>query len=150
MYLNFGKHRRKTTEVIVLKEPDYVLWMLRVEAPTAQLAAAQQSVRRLIERFDEKPIIEPCSGKCGKPATCCTVYHGSVTPRWWCDDCDPSESTFTRRKLTIVRRYGDAVWHVGESCNSRKQDLKLIIRELARAKGLPDRVGEEQAAAFFC
>jgi len=36
-----------------------------------------------------------------------------------------------------------------ESCRGRKADLKRIIRALAEAKGLPERVGEAQAVAFF-
>jgi hypothetical protein len=34
-------------------------------------------------------------------------------------------------------------------CGGRKQALRVLIRELARAKGLPDRVTEPDARYFF-
>src|SRR5262249_18364207 len=138
-----------TPALLVLRQPDFVLWILGKEEATGRLAEARQEVIWLIRLFDERPIIEPCSGRCGGRATRCSLHQGGLRPRWWCDGCDASASTFTPGKLVIVRTYRDAVRYVNAFCGGRKQDLKVLVKELARAKGLPRRVGEAQAAAFF-
>jgi hypothetical protein len=147
-HIGFGKYRETSPALLLIKDPDYAVWMLTQTEANGRLAEVQPVLRTKIRRFDEKPLIESCVD-CGEPATCCSVYKGTIAPRWCCDDCDPAAGGATAKKLRIIRTYADAVRHVRESCGGRKEDLRLLIRSLAQAKGLPQRVGEEQAAAFF-
>jgi hypothetical protein len=148
MLLNFGKHRGMPVESLVLKEPDYVAWMLAQEDAGRELSAARAEVVRLIRILDAKPVLVPCRG-CGGRATRFSLYEGSVRPRWWCDQCDPGEECPSPAKVHTVRTYLGGAHYVGSYCGGRKRDLALLIKELARAKGLPDRVGENDAMGFF-
>ncbi len=92
---------------------------------------------RALRRFDEKPILRPCEDPdCDNRATRCSLYQGSVAPHWWCDSCDAAQNCCSPGKLTIVRTYGDAVRYVSLFCGGRKTDLRALVKELARAKGL--------------
>jgi hypothetical protein len=148
MFLRFGKHRGKSMESLALKEPDYCVWMLSEDQGSYMLGEARQELFRLIRRFDKKPILEPCEG-CGDTATRGTLYHGSAAPHWFCDDCNPYDLGASSGKLVIVSTFADAVAYVGSWCNGRRDALKALILALARAKGLPARVGESEAQAFF-
>jgi len=150
MMLGFGPHASNSVELLVLKEPDDVVWMLGQTAKSGYFAAAQREILRLIRRFDEKAFIVPCqTPECGNRVTRCTVYHGAVWPRWWCDDCDPFCLGASADKLWILKGYADAVNYVHAACGGRKASLKALVKEMAQAKGLPARVGEAQAPAFF-
>jgi hypothetical protein len=150
MVLPFGKHIGMSVERLVLTQPDYVVWMLGKEGATGALRQAQQEAGRLVRVFDRKPILEPCRAPgCGNVATRASVYRGSVWPAWWCDTCDPDQLGASPGKLDIIRTYLDAVTYVNVCCSGRRQALRVIIKELARAKGLPERVGETQAVTFF-
>jgi hypothetical protein len=153
MILSFGKkHAGKSLELLVLKEPDYIKWMLEQKNPGAAMKRAQDEAKRLIAKFDAMPFTENCSGHTGSPhpATRCTVYGNNVRgPYWWCDACNPYQSGANPGKLQEVRSYGQALRHVASFCGGRVSDYKSLIRDLAAAKGLPSRVGEKQAQAFF-
>lgn len=151
MEVQFGKHAGKSLELIVLKEPDYLTWMLGQSDATGAMKHAQKEAERLITIFDKKPFIKTCEGNsCGKPSTRCTVYTNNVrTPYWWCADCDPYQSGANRGKLYSVSTYRQALQHVTLHCGGRTSDYKAIIKEMAIAKGLPSRVGKPQAQKFF-
>jgi hypothetical protein len=150
MVLQFGKHIGMSVERLVLTQPDYVAWMLGQEGATGQLSAARREAARLIRRFDQKPFIEPCRAPgCGNVATRGSVYVGSVRLVWWCESCAPDQLGASPSKLSIIRTYLDAVSYVNMCCGGNKQALKVLIKELDRAKGLPERVSEPQAVAFF-
>jgi len=106
--------------------------------------------QRLIKIFDSKPCQTECYGKdCSKSATYCTVYKSNVyTPYWWCEDCDPYEQGADEGKLQVVGTYQDAINHCSMYCTTRDA-IKDLIKTLAQAKGLPNRVGEAQAERFF-
>jgi hypothetical protein len=83
-------------------------------------------------------------------ATRCSLSRGAVRPLLcWCDDCDPYELGASAGKLRIVTSYGDALQYVHTYCRGEKPALRTLIRQLAEAKGLPERVGEQQAQDFF-
>jgi hypothetical protein len=150
MVLHFGKHSGKLLEILVLKEPDYVAWMLGENGATGALRQAQQEAARLVRLLDQKPFIEPCRAPgCGNVATRGSVYRGGVWPAWWCDTCDPDQLGASPGKLDIIQTYGDALSYVNMCCGGRKQALRVLIKALAQAKGLPERVSETQAVAFF-
>lgn len=151
MQITFGKHSGKSLELLLLKEPDYVCWILEQAGAYGQMKAAQAQAEKLIRKFNAKSVVKSCSGRnCENLATRCTVYSKNVqSPYWWCDDCDPYQAGANRGKIQPISSYQDAVQHVGLYCSARKADLKDLIKSLARAKGLPSRVGEVQAQAFF-
>jgi hypothetical protein len=148
--IGFGKHGGHSAAMVVLKDPRYAVWLLGQEGATRMFRETQQEVRQLIGRFDEKPIRTTCASPgCGQRATRASVYAGSVHLMWFCDACDPGQVGASPGKLEILRSYWDAVAYVGNWCNGRKTDLAVLIKEMAHARGLPERVGEHQAVAFF-
>lgn len=150
MLLTFGKHQGSTVAEIVLKESDYLIWMLGQQNPTGPMAQACAEARRLIAIFDDKPFLHQCMGHdCDAQATRITVYGQNIQPVYWCDACDPYSMGAASGKIQAIKRYCDAVQHVSFWCQGRKSDLKELIRSMARAKGLPARVGVQQAEAFF-
>jgi hypothetical protein len=151
MLIQFGKHWGKSLEHVLLRDPDYVLWMLKQKEPSGPLARALREARRLIAVFDAKPVVRKCRGTgCRKPATRCSLYPANPRPLWWCDGCDPYQLGASPGTLLVVKSYLDAITYVQSYCHGRKGDLSLIIKLIAEAKGLPSRVGDEEAEAFFC
>jgi hypothetical protein len=150
MMLTFGKHHGKLLETLLIQEPAYVAWMLGCESPSGPLAQAQQEAVRLIRLFDCRPLREQCSGSgCGRRATRASVYIGSVSPRWWCEECDPYQAGATGGKLRIVQSYLDAVRHAEMFFSPRQAGMRRLIRYLAEAKGLPSRLTAEVTSEFF-
>jgi len=152
MKITFGKYIGKAMEMLVLKVPEYVAWMLEQHAaPSSQMAKAQDEAKRLIIKFDDKPFMKKCSGKnCNETATRCTVYDANVlNPYWWCENCNPYQSGAAPGKLQVLTTYCQAISHVENYYGNRKSDYQSIIRSMAEAKGLPRRVGDAQSTKFF-
>jgi hypothetical protein len=145
----FGMYCGTRVEVLVLKHPAYVMWLLGEDADTNAFAAVQRRLGRLIAVFGGKRFVMRCA-ECGKRATRCSVYHGNVSLSFWCGKCSPCGKGASPEKLEIIQSYSDAVWYVQWWCNGRKRHLELIVRNLAQAKGLGSQVRECDAAAFFC
>jgi hypothetical protein len=146
MKLTFGKHKGKSVETVVLKEPDYALWILSIEDAEEPLAHIRKEVQRLIDVFDSKPFVCKCYGCHCRTATRFSLAHPSPSAYWWCDECNP-RSSGCDGLLTIGRMYEEAMQYAGYCL--RKDHTKSLIRNLAEAKGLPERVGEKQAEEFF-
>ena len=133
----------------MLKEPGYVHWLLE-ESVTGPLLALKKEVDRLIKKFDQKPFQGKCNGNaCSAQASQLSVYGNNLLPYWWCDNCDPYQTGAVSGKLQIFRSYSVALSHVELYCVSRQSEYKELIKTMAQAKGLPSRVGEPQAVAFF-
>ena len=149
MLVPVGKHKGKSIELLVLKEPGYVHWLLQQSA-SSPLLAVQAEVKRLVQKFGTKPFQIKCNGNgCSAPATRLSVYGNNISPYWWCDKCDPYQMGAISGKLQIFRDYSSALSHVERFCGGRQGDYKDLIKSMAQAKGLPSRVGESQAVAFF-
>ena len=149
--INFGKkHAGKSVEFLVLKEPDYVKWILDSDDITGPLLSVKNEMLRLIEIFDRKAIIKKCEGQnCDKGATRASLYKNNTSPMWWCDDCDPDPILALNGRIHMITSYRDALFHVEGHCEGRKSDYQFLIRDLAQAKGLPLRVGEKEIQTFF-
>ena len=149
--LTFGKMLGKTVEELLLKEPDYIVWMLRLENPQGKMVEVVREAKRLIQIFDAKPFIYPCVGqKCEKLAAYCTVTRQAIQLVPWCDTCNPYfEQGESPGRLQKIRTYGDAVGHVDQWCGGTKGFLKTLIRGLAEEKGLPKRITAAVAETFF-
>ena len=150
MNINFGKHSEWSVEMLVLKDPNYVKWIMAQQNPSGRMPAVQQECRRLVNRFDRKPFVERCCSKgCDQWATRASVYKNNINPILWCDACDPYQMGADRGKLQILRTYGEALRHVVAHCKGNQGSSRSLIKAFAQAKGLPHRVGEKQAQAFF-
>jgi hypothetical protein len=60
MQMGFGKHASKSHEWMLVRQPDYVKWVLDEEGPSGRLADAQRQFRRLISQFNASPFLEKC------------------------------------------------------------------------------------------
>ncbi len=151
MLVNFGKHKGKSVEWIVLKEPDYIKWVLDQPDPNGNLETIMTEALSLILVFDAKPIVKACHGSnCNKPAVRFTAYEGNSSSIFtWCEACDPYQTGAVHGKLRILSTYDDALHHAEFSCDGHRSDYKTIIKEIAIAKGLPRRSPETQVKAFF-
>jgi hypothetical protein len=151
MRLCFGKHRGEALEVVFLRDPEYVRWILRLECRTTEwMTWARQESFRLVGIFDSKPLLRSCEGHgCTNPATRGGVVLGSVAPRWYCDDCDLYRLAGEPGRVRVLRSFQDAVNHVYYSCPCPESSLKALVRVMALAKGFPDQAGEREAVAFF-
>lgn len=149
MQVTIGKNAGKSVELLVLKDPAYVQWLLDTQA-SGKLLQIKQHAQSLIRKFDAKPLSTRCYGRaCSKPATRATVYLDNLVPYWWCASCDAYEAGANDGKLQFISTYGQALEHVQFYCKGRKSDAAEIIKYFAQAKGLPARVGEQQAQQFF-
>jgi hypothetical protein len=150
--IDFGKYAGKPLELLVLKEPGYVAWILKQQSAAGRMKSVQIEAKRLIALFNAKPFLKDCFGQSHGPrkATRCSVYGSSVNaPYWWCSTCNPYESGAAPGKLQSVATYESALRHVDFFYGGRGADYKSLIRALAEAKGLPSRVGEKQAKVFL-
>jgi hypothetical protein len=146
MRFNKGKYKGKSFEEVLLKDPAYVQWWITKVAP-----ALSQEFQKLIKVFDQKPMTVSCAG-CGNRAARASGYSGSAVLYFWCKSCDPHRSCASNAdpsKLRLVRTFHDAMWHINSTLNGNKTAKANIVRYLAQAKGLPKRVDEDAALAFF-
>lgn len=148
MVINIGKFSGKTTESVLIKEPDYVQWTLDQNNAKDALQVIRKDFIRLMEIFDGKPIKKKCY-KCKEPAQKISFYQGNISPYFWCGTCDPYCQGALSGKLSIITKYRQALSFVSSTCQGRKSDYKSIIRELAIAKGMPDRITGIEAQSFF-
>jgi hypothetical protein len=145
MGLQSGKHAGKTTETLLLKSPDWAQWMMSNHPDNP----VSREFRRLVARFDAKPFTKICD-RCRQQATRASAYQGSGRNlMFWCDDCNPYSSGASSGRLTVVRTFDDALRHIEFTCTALRGEKRDIINALAKGKGLPSRVGDAQAEAFF-
>ena len=145
MLIQSGSKEGKTTQELVLKEPDWVQFFLGKN----KTGKVPTELRRHIQTFDAKPLIERCS-RCKSVATRASLYVGNaLLPYYWCDSCDPYSSGARPGTLTVVHTYAQALRFVDYLCSGKWSDKRAIIKSLGQAKGLPKRVGASTARSFL-
>jgi len=151
MLVTIGKHKGKTVGTLVLKHPDHIKWVLEQRAASGGLAQIQREAERLIEIFDAKPILGACSGRnCLRQPVRFTAHAGRASALYpWCDSCDPYTAGAPPGTLAEIRTYRDALRHIEWTYEGLSSGYKAIIKAIARSKGLPKRVGEQEIDAFF-
>lgn len=143
MRLRFGPYAGSTTEVLVLRAPDYVAWTLS-RSPNGRLA---QALRALSAAFDAKPFVAPC--RCGAAAVAARAYKDTTDLILLCEGC--AERLPPSAVLDDVTAYAAALEHVSRTCIRRvRRQQRRIVRCLALAKGMPRRFTQPAAAAFLC
>lgn len=150
MDITFGKHTGKSSEILVLKHPEYIHWLLQQKNTHGAMRTLQAEVRNLIQEFNGKAIKEKCwCSSCKSEVVRMSVYKEKLDPYWWCANCDPYQAGAVSGKLSIFGDYESALLHVQLYCKGKQSEQRKIIKSLAVAKGLPVRSGEKQAIDFF-
>lgn len=143
-------HGRFSAEAMVIRDPDEVRKVLTRVPQTDGFARYQDELADAVRRFDAVRFEVRCQAEgCKRRAKWASVYKQTPRCRWWCKRCDPCEGGVAPDKLAAIRTYADAMYYVAAHCNGRAADLKALVRELARAKGLPDRATEAAIIALF-
>jgi hypothetical protein len=149
MLIPFGKYQGRPAERVFLRDPDFVVGVLWREAGSRRVARLQAELDELVERFDARPVERVCRVPgCGRPARLATVYLRNSDLWWSCERCDPWYGGASPTKLRIIRRFRDAEVYAAEYADEGVE-LRTLIAQMARAKGLPDGAGEREAIAFF-
>lgn len=138
-----GPEKGKTAEELLLKKPSKADF---IRSSSNSVLAGE--LNRLVSKLDAKDLVSTCH-ECKQPATRYSIYYNNHNCMFWCDDCDPYTSGAVQGKLTIGRTFDQAITHIDLTANGKKSFKDSVIKEIAVAKGLPKRVGEAQALAFF-
>jgi hypothetical protein len=142
MRLRFGPHAGQSTEVLLIRAPDYAEWVLS-HRPEGALG---RSFTELITAFDARPLAQDCA--CGAPAAHVLAYRNSTELLFRCDRCaaDPALGPVA----SDVTAYREALEHVRQTfVRAHRKAQRRIIRRLAVAKGMPVRVTVRAAEAFL-
>ncbi|MHB0769840.1 hypothetical protein ACYCVF_07495 [Bradyrhizobium sp. 1.29L] len=144
MRFQTGKFAGKTTQEVLLKFPDWARWNVKNFLDVKH----SKHFGELAKKFTSKPFVERCEG-CNSEASYASAYRGSPSLRFWCDNCSPTQTGAEPAKLSRVKSMRDVLMHIEVTANGNRNWQRQIVRALAEAKGLPKRVGEKQAVAFF-
>jgi hypothetical protein len=138
-----GKHEGKSFEVVFLKDPTFAHYL----SINGQPGIAKE-FQKLIKRFDEKPMTVTCAN-CANTATRATGYGGGTGLKlfFYCENCD--DPWIDEAEGHLIRTFDDALKFIDDKRNGNKAAKRATIRKLAEAKGLPKKVGEKEALAFF-
>jgi hypothetical protein len=149
MLATIGAHKGTSMDILVLKQPDYINWLLPYDAK-GPLEAMKTEAVRLVDVFDAKELVVSCSGDgCKRAASRFSMYGADVTPMCWCADCDPHLLGAKPGKIQVMQTYRDCMAHVTRHCGAQKNAYIEVIKRVARVKGMGARVGELQAQTFF-
>jgi hypothetical protein len=135
MRLRFGRYAGMTTEALVLRRPDYVVWMLR-EAPDGVVG---RDFAGLIERFGATVRADADVAYLAPPNRSDLVLaHLGQAERW--AECG----------LSRIDGFWDAVAHMERTVvRGRRHALRRLVRNLAIAHGMPRRFTDRAALAFL-
>lgn len=134
--LKYGPHAGEAAARVLLREPQYCLWWL-ADRPESALS---EIFRGLITRFDERPMVRPCSA-CGRLSHQAHAAAGGVELVAYCRPCGAGRHV--QAPGSLVRTYEDAVRHVVETCpRAHRILLRRILLQLLGLKGGPSRLTE--------
>ncbi len=150
MIITFGKYNGQSVELLMLKQPPYINWILDQPTPSGPLGQVKNEIMRLAKEFDNKPFLEACaSHNCNNIVTRASLYKNNVLPMWWCNDCNPDPIYIREGRVQMVETYIGALNHVTNYCQGEKSDYRFIIPAFAQVKGLSKRVTEAEVQQFF-
>ena len=137
MRLRFGRYAGMTTEALILRRPDYVVWMLR-EAPDGVVG---RDFTSLIQRFDDQIRGAPDDTAClAAPSQTDLVVSDAM-----------KAERLAACGLSRIDGFWDAVAHVERTgVRGRRKALRRLVRNLVLARGMPRRFTDRAAHAFFC
>lgn len=145
MRLQYGRYQGRTAETLLLRTPDYALWVLRHQ-PEGRLAEYFQA---LVAAFDARPLQRACQA-CGAQATRAAALPGRGELYFFCDACALYPDAAPLGAAQDLRTLADLADHVERTARRRAAPrLRALVRRMAQAKGLPRRITEPAATAFF-
>lgn len=145
MRLQYGRHQGRTAETLLLRAPDYALWVMGHQ-PDGRLA---QHFRELAAAFDARPLQCDCQA-CGAPATRAAALPERSELYFFCDACALYPAAAPLGTAQDLRTLKDLADHVERTARRRAvARLRALVRRMAQAKGLPRRITEPGAEAFF-
>lgn len=143
-----SRHPGEPTELVIFTDPYYVKLLLDYRNPEGIMPEERADFLRLIALFDEKELKCVC-WKCKQPASMLAFYKGTLFHESWCSECTPFWLKEEDLKMDIFCDYISALEYVDDYCNADKSYYRMIIRDIAKQKGLPDGFGEKEAVEFF-
>lgn len=145
MRLQYGRYQGRTAETLLLRAPDYALWVLRHQ-PDGRLA---KHFRALIAALDARPLQTRCQA-CDGAATRAAAIPERPELYFFCDRCALYPDAAPLGAAQDLRTLADLAAHVERTARRRPTArLRSFVRRMAQAKGLPRRITEPAAEAFF-
>lgn len=145
MRLQYGRYHGRTAETLLLRAPDYALWVMRNQ-PDGRLA---QHFRALVAAFDARPLERACQA-CGEPATRAAALPERTELYFFCDRCTLYPEPAPLGSAQDLRTWDDLTAHVERTARRRPTArLRAFVRRMAQAKGAAARITETAAASFF-
>jgi hypothetical protein len=136
MRLRFGRYAGMTTESLILRRPDYVVWMLR-EAPDGVVG---RDFTSLIQRFDAQIRGQANDAACLAAPNQTDLVVADAAKAERLGGCS----------LSRLDGFWGAVAHVERtSVGGRRRALRRLVRNLALARGMPRRFTDRAAHAFL-
>ncbi|MCU7496236.1 MAG: hypothetical protein HF314_16135 [Ignavibacteria bacterium] len=142
------KHKGEPAELVVLSDPFYVKQLLDFRNPDGPMPLIRQDFLRLIAMFDNKKFLTACRN-CLQPAKLLAFYKGTLFHESWCSSCTPYWLKAYEGRLDIFCDYISALEYVDDYCFGDRFCYRMIIRNMAKLKGLPDKFGAGEALDFF-
>lgn len=142
------KHICKPAELVVLADPHYVKLILDCESREGRMPRLRQEFLRLIERFDQKRLSAQCRN-CSEQADLLAFYKGTLFHEAWCSGCAPYMRKGLEVRRDIFCDFMSAMEYVDDFCGGDIFFYRMIIRNIAKLKGLPEKFGAKEAVEFF-
>ena len=151
MYITLKNGKNILLELLMLKNPKYVRWILHFKGIYGHYVdAKEEEIPHLMNLFDSKPILKKCFKKdCNNMPTRFAIneYNGAVC--CFCDSCKIDNEGGTYSWSNPIHTYNEALNYARYHGGNTKTSFKYLITKMAEAKGLPKRVGEKEAMRFF-
>lgn len=143
----FGKHINKTIREILVREPDYVRWIIELKNTYGSMEYFQKLFRELVLLFNTTHT-EKCI-RCGFDASSLSFYMGNPTdPYFWCYKCvkerpggfaDPGKLVYSKINYFSIlgnlhRRYMDNRGRLRKLAT--KAEIRKIYTGLFKGKGM--------------
>jgi hypothetical protein len=142
------RHRGEPADLVVLSDPFYVKRTLDFRNPEGDMPEVRQDFLRLIALFDQKSLLPMCRN-CNEPAKLLAFYKGTLFFEPWCGTCIPHWMISQECRFDTFCDYMSALEYVDDFCHGEKFFYRMVIRNIAKAKGLPDKIGPREAVDFF-
>ncbi len=145
MIIQSGAKQGKSTQQIILKEPDWADFFVG-KNPTSKLAV---EFKTHINDLNKKNFVKKCM-TCSKTAERCTGYQGNTTDLYfWCNTCDPYSQGANKGKLSILISYEDVIRFAKQNSQSSRGAQRDLIGIWATGKGMPKPLTASAISIFL-
>lgn len=149
MIIRCGMYTSLSTEHVLIYDPEYVWRLFNLRGIYGELLRTKEDIERLIITFDSMPFKRKCFARnCKNQATRVSLVSRDSNLYYWCDECDIKKEAGLQCEPTVIKTYMGAVNFL-HLYRATKSEFRLMIVELANAKGLPERKTEKALQRFF-